>query len=305
MGTEETGRRAGAAGVGVADGLFAAMLAAGAGMTEPMVVAPGGTARFLAPWPVAVLDRTELTDLLVRLGIDTLGRFAALPGRHVLARFGADGAVCHRVARGIAGDLPGLRLPSAIATRQVRRAEPVARQPGFWGGASAADDRAAQTFTRVEEILGPGTVVLGRIQGGRSPAERARLVPWESVLAQRHGRGGTGTRPEPIAPWPGQLPAPAPSMVFTPPRPAQVEDRAGRRVGVDGRGTSSADPARVSIDGGAWETVQGFAGPWPADERWWAARRRRRARMQVVTDGGAAHLLTVERGRWWLEGSYD
>jgi hypothetical protein len=304
-GTEETGRRADLAGVGVADGLFAAILAAGAGGENPLIVAPGETAGFLAPWSVAVLDRAELAELLVRLGIDTLGRFAALPARHVLARFGADGAVCHRVARGVVGDLPGLRLPSLVTTHHVRT-DPVTRQPGFWGGAAAADTRAAEAFARVEEILGPGTVVLGRIQGGRSPAERARLVPWASVAAARTGRreSGTGTRSGPVPPWPGQLPPPAPTVVFTPPRPVQLEDATGRRVAVDGRGTPSAEPARLSIDGGPWEAVERFAGPWPADERWWATRRRRRARMQVVT-GGGAHLLAVERSRWWLEGSYD
>jgi len=46
-------------------------------------------------------------------------------------------------------------------------------------------------------------------------------------------------------------------------------------------------------------------GPWPADERWWSVRgRRRQARMQVVTVH-TAHLLTRERGGWWLEATYD
>ncbi|MFP5377031.1 MAG: DNA polymerase Y family protein [Acidimicrobiia bacterium] len=83
--------------VGVADGAFAASLAA----RRAVVVPPGGSARFLAPFPVTALDRPPLTDLLVRLGLSTLGAFAALPAADVLARFGADGAVAHRLARGL------------------------------------------------------------------------------------------------------------------------------------------------------------------------------------------------------------
>ena len=81
-----------------------------------MVVPPGETPSFLAPWPVATLDRPELADLLVRLGVRTLGGFAALPGPQVLARFGEEGALCQRVARGIEGELPGFRLffPRAV-----------------------------------------------------------------------------------------------------------------------------------------------------------------------------------------------
>ncbi|MEU8344497.1 DNA polymerase Y family protein [Spirillospora sp. NPDC048832] len=86
-------------GSGVADGLFAAELAARAG--EGGVVVPeGGAAAFLAPYPLSVLDRPELADLLRRLGVRTLGDFAALPSGHVAGRFGADGALAHRLARG-------------------------------------------------------------------------------------------------------------------------------------------------------------------------------------------------------------
>lgn len=52
--------------------------------------------------------------------------------------------------------------------------------------------------------------------------------------------------------------------------------------------------------------VQGWAGPWPCDERWWdAGGWRRRARIQVVLADGSAHLLTVEAGRWSVEATYD
>jgi protein ImuB len=84
-------------GVGIADGLFAAELAARTA-DGGAIVPVGGAAEFLAPYPVTVLDRPELADLLPRLGIRTLGAFAALPARHVAGRFGADEVRAHRLA---------------------------------------------------------------------------------------------------------------------------------------------------------------------------------------------------------------
>ncbi|TDC97105.1 DNA polymerase Y family protein [Actinomadura sp. 7K507] len=86
-------------GSGIADGLYAAELAARAG-EGGLVVPEGGAAAFLAPYPLSVLDRPELADLLRRLGVKTLGDFAALPSGHVAGRFGTDGALAHRMARG-------------------------------------------------------------------------------------------------------------------------------------------------------------------------------------------------------------
>ena len=85
------------AGVGVADGVFAASLAA---RTDTQVV-PGRTAEFLAAFPTAVLDLPELVEPLSRLGVSTLGRLAELPVDAVTGRFGADGVAAHRLARGL------------------------------------------------------------------------------------------------------------------------------------------------------------------------------------------------------------
>lgn len=94
--------------VGVAEGLFAATLAARRGE----LVEPGRVAEFLAPLPVTELDdRAELVDLLRRLGLRTLGAFAALPERDVVNRFGADGLLAHRLARGRSERPPLRRRP--------------------------------------------------------------------------------------------------------------------------------------------------------------------------------------------------
>ena len=85
--------------IGVADGAFAAEQAARRGL----IVEAGASPRFLAPLPVETLDlsgTSGLVDLLRRLGLLTLGAFAALPARDVLARFGPVGAWAHRQAGG-------------------------------------------------------------------------------------------------------------------------------------------------------------------------------------------------------------
>ncbi len=281
--------------VGVADGLFGALLAARA----EMVVAPGDTAAFLAPWSTAVLRRPDLAVTLQRLGIRTLGQFAALGPAHVSARFGADAAACHRVARGEEGELAGLREPGVarrLATVRGDAAEgPL--QPGFFGGTSTADVRAARAFARVQRRLGVDAVLVGRLCGGWGPAERGSLVPWGG---RDHDTGATGGD----APWPGRLPAPSPVVVLVDPPVVTVLDVSGEPVGVTGRGLLTGPPERCSVDGGPWREVNAWAGPWPVTERWWSARRRR-ARLQVVLGGDLACLLVAERETWWMEALYD
>ncbi len=285
--------------VGVADGLFAAMLAARAALIVPS----GGTADFLASWSVATLARPDLAVTLQRLGITTLGQFAALPAASVSDRFGADAAACHAVARGESGELAGLRDRGIERRLRVARGEdpdrgdvpPRSSQPSFFGGTSEADARAARSFVKVQERLGIEAVLVGRLRGGRDPATRSVLVPWGSPEAD----------PGPTAaPWPGRLPPPAPSHVLQVPPRAELVDMEGNAMVVSGRGLLPAAVDRLSVAGGPWEQVVAWAGPWPVTERWWSVRRRR-ARLQVVTAEGVARLLCTERGRWWVEALYD
>lgn len=91
--------------IGIADELSTAVVAA----RYAQVVPRGGGAGFLAPLPVAELsaepsmsaaDRGELVDLLRRLGLRTIGDFAALSPGDVASRFGTDAVLAHRSARG-------------------------------------------------------------------------------------------------------------------------------------------------------------------------------------------------------------
>lgn len=72
-----------------------------AGRAGGVVVPAGRTRAFLASYSTAVLDRPEMGGLLDRLGVRTLGDLAALPVGRVAERFGADGALVHRLARGL------------------------------------------------------------------------------------------------------------------------------------------------------------------------------------------------------------
>ncbi len=88
--------------VGIADGPFAAEQAARSSpaQTRILVVPPGESAEFLAPFSVDTLEQPALADLLRRLGLRSLGAFARLSPTEVLTRFGPDGAFAHRLACG-------------------------------------------------------------------------------------------------------------------------------------------------------------------------------------------------------------
>jgi protein ImuB len=88
--------------VGVADGPFTAQQAARATtVAQPVAVVPSGeAAEFLAPLPVSLLDDPALAHLLARLGVQTLGGFAALPLERVRERLGENGVRLHSLAAG-------------------------------------------------------------------------------------------------------------------------------------------------------------------------------------------------------------
>lgn len=111
--------------VGAADGLFAAVLAARRGV----LVEPGGSRRFLAPLHIEEIDTDQpgLVDLLRRLGIRTLGDFAALPSKVVATRFGTAALVAHRAACGLEERPPGRRKPPPDLTVTENLDPPVDR----------------------------------------------------------------------------------------------------------------------------------------------------------------------------------
>ena len=442
--------------VGIADGTFAAGLAA----RHQAIVPPGGSRAFLAPLPVAALGRPDLADLLVRLGLRTLGDLAVLPRAALAARFGPEGARAARLAGGLDehpkgarrpppdlrvtaeldppadrvdvaaftaktladelvarldrlglactrlrveaetdqgetlsrvwrhdpttpptrpsspdpvpraafGGSPSLgpagpsgrmaaimtervrwqldgwltgrtgRLPGALTRLALSPDEVVpdrGRQLGFWGEETEAEQRAARALARIQGLLGPEAVHTTRLRGGRDPADRVTLTPSDPPSSGSPASGpsaSTSPAPDPAGslspgvpghgppgasgvgsgdlrgavPWPGQVPAPAPAIVYAEPLPVEVVDATGATVAVDGRGLLGSLPSRLRLQGRAWSPITAWAGPWLVDERWWdPATHRRLVRLQATTDQGGAYLLRLTGGRWWVEAIYD
>ena len=442
--------------VGIADGTFAAGLAA----RHQAIVPPGGSRAFLAPLPVAALGRPDLADLLVRLGLRTLGDLAVLPRAALAARFGPEGARAARLAGGLDehpkgarrpppdlrvtaeldppadrvdvaaftaktladelvarldrlglactrlrveaetdqgetlsrvwrhdpttpptrpsspdpvpraafGGSPSLgpagpsgrmaaimtervrwqldgwltgrtgRLPGALTRLALSPDEVVpdrGRQLGFWGEETEAEQRAARALARIQGLLGPEAVHTARLRGGRDPADRVTLTPSDPPSSGSPASGpsaSTSPAPDPAGslspgvpghgppgasgvgsgdlrgavPWPGQVPAPAPAIVYAEPLPVEVVDATGATVAVDGRGLLGSLPSRLRLQGRAWSPITAWAGPWLVDERWWdPATHRRLVRLQATTDQGGAYLLRLTGGRWWVEATYD
>jgi protein ImuB len=189
--------------VGVADGTFAARLAARrAGPGAAMVVPRHESPAFLAPWPVGVLDDSDLTSLLVRLGLRTLGDFAALPPASVLGRFGEAGLAAHRRARGEEEHPVASRVqpPELEVAHEFDPPTPRVDAAVFAGRALAerlsaalAGDGLACTRVRVEAETehGERLVRCWRSGDGLSPALLAERVRWQ---LEAWVGGGPGVR---------------------------------------------------------------------------------------------------------------
>jgi protein ImuB len=388
--------------IGVADGAFAAEQAA----RRAMIVPAGESAEFLADFPVTTLSafgNADLVDLLQRLGIHTLGAFAALPARDVMRRFGPVGAWAHRQAGGRDDRPIVVREPPAECTVTVELETPVDRvdivafsarsaaerfiadlaarglscacfeleaftdngetmarrwrhpgvltapdvvdrirwqlegwlhgarggkegtlrptagitrlrfvpietvpsgthQQALWGGPGVAGERAHRALARVQTMLGLGSVLVPVLEGGRGPIDRTQFVPWGEDRAPAR---------EPMQPWPGRLPSPAPSVLIDPPASVAVLDETGGPVVITERGGVLRPPTRLGVGDDPPVAVTSWAGPWPADERWWdPAQSARVARLQLVDVRGRAYLVAGEMHRerppqWTLEGIYD
>jgi protein ImuB len=396
--------------VGIADQMPTAVFAARAGH----IVEPGGDASFLAALSIRQLatepslaapGRDDLADLLWRMGIRSIGQFAALLRTDVASRFGADAISAHRFARGEPARGPSGREPppdldavmdcdppidrvdaAAFAGRSLagelhrsleargvgctrlaihavtangeemqrvwRCAEPLTedatadrvrwqldgwlnrrregRPPGPGGpivtlrlhpmevvsaaalqlplwGSSGDDDRlrARRALVRVQGLLGPESVQVPVLSGGRGPAERITFTPLGDEPVPRA---------DPGQPWPGQLPEPSPTVLLD--DPVELLDADGNPVRVTGRGLFSADPVRLTGDGRSGR-LSWWAGPWSVDERWWdpekSGKAGRTARVQVLLEepGGPddaadrAMLLCYRQRQWYLEGIYE
>lgn len=157
--------------VGLADELPTAVL----GARSSALLEPGGDAGYLAGLPVDALVvepalgevevLAELVALLRRLGVRTLGDFAALPARDVATRFGEAGAVAHRIARAVPWRPPSVSAVPTGAAIEHRCDPPLERvdEAAFLGRRLAGEMHAALAAAGVACLR---LSITARIEGG-------------------------------------------------------------------------------------------------------------------------------------------
>ncbi len=194
--------------VGVADGLLAAVLAA----RGDAVLAPGTSADFLAGRDVRELihvtttrqaraEMTELTGVLRRLGLHTLGALAELPSRQVHARFGALGEQAQRLASGLDAHPPHAPRPEPDLTSSADLDPPANRLDVAAFAARRLAEELHQRMVRRGVLCGllrvfartseGGELVrTWRIDGALSASELTDRVRWQldGWLSGRSGR---------------------------------------------------------------------------------------------------------------------
>lgn len=230
--------------VGMADEMFTAVLAARRGQ----VVECGGSTAYLAPLRIAELaaepafadaERADLVELLRRLGITTIGAFAALQARDVGSRFGADAVVAHRLARAEPGRPPaGAALPEDLVIEHLCD-PPVDRvdAAAFLGRrlAEALHTRlsassVACTRLTVEAITERGQrhARTWRCAAPLTPEATADRIRWQLEGWLTGGRGARAARPD------------SPVMTLRL-EPVEVIDSGALQYGISGPGLPETD----------------------------------------------------------------
>ncbi len=245
--------RSGGCQVGVADGRFAAGLAAGVAPPGGLVVPPGASRGWLAPQPVRALGPglAELADLLERLGLPTLGDLAALPAPAVLGRFGPEGVMARRLALGLDGrGVQGREPPPDLAGQAIMDPPEQRVEAAAFVAKSLADElhsrleaaglAATMVAIEVETEHGERLVRHWRHEGALNASALAERTRWQ------------------LDGWLSGAASGAPTGGLTRLRltPLEVRPDGGRQLGFWG-GTADAD-ARAAR---AMARVQGLLGP--------------------------------------------
>ncbi len=254
--------------VGIADGPFASALAA----RESRMVPAGGSAAYLAPFPVQVLGRPELAGPMRRLGIRTLGALAVLPRRPVASWFGASGEVAHRLARGQDERPPTGRTPPAGLTVSLPLDPPSDRIEPATGAATTLAAAFIQRLARHGLTASRVLIEAETEHGARlarlwrhdsrptaaAVAERVRwqLAGWLTALARE--RPGVGIVLLRLTPGEVHVDT-GDQLALRWPSPAgAAATQAAARLGV-GLGSLAAAPAAVSLPN--------CTPKWPVDDQ--------------------------------------
>lgn len=139
--------------IGIADGVFTAEQAARRRQPRRLcIVPPGEAARFLAPLPIGVLDDAPIVTLLRRLGIGTLGDFAALGQTEVRDRLGQQGARLHALSSGLDSQPMTARTAPDDLESSIDFAPPVDRIDQVAFGVRALADRFIAQLTAAKLV---------------------------------------------------------------------------------------------------------------------------------------------------------
>ena len=201
--------------VGLADELPTAVF----GARGSALLDPGADATYLADLPVSALMveptlgdpevLSELVGLLHRLGVRTLGDFAALPPRDVATRFGEAGATAQRIARAVPWRPPSVTAVPTGSAVEHRCDPPLERvdEAAFLGRRLAGELHAVLAAAGVACLR---LSITARVEGGEEvnrvwrcaapltpegTADRLRwqLEGWLTGTAIAGGAGGAVT----------------------------------------------------------------------------------------------------------------
>jgi protein ImuB len=266
---------------GVADGPFAAALAArAAGGT---IVAVGTTPSFLAPLPVGVLERPELTEVLIRLGITTLGGLASLPMADLVARFGREGQSAHRLASGLDECPLDTKAPSPELTvhheldppaERVDAAAFVAKMlaDDLFGRLDARGMSCTRVLVSAETVHGEVSERLWRHEGALTASALADRVRWQI----------DGWLNGPV------VSRPTSGISLLRLVPDEVTPAHGRQLGFWGGETASAERAARAV-----ARVQGLLGPDAVRVPEWCGGRNPAEQVRLVP----AHAVDLTAAR--------
>lgn len=166
----------GASRIGVADGVFTAEQAARQPQPQRIRIVPEGqSADFLSPLPITTLDDPPLVALLRRLGVYTLGQFAALGPGDVFDRFGEQGARLHALSGGLDSRPVQARTPPPELDCGIDFEPAIDRIDQVAFGVRAVADRFIQQLTAAKLVCTAVHVELASESGELS--ERTWLHP--------------------------------------------------------------------------------------------------------------------------------
>ena len=166
--------------------------------------------------------------------------------------------------------------PSAPVVKVWLAAEPArprAAQNGLFVPVAPEPEKLELTLARLKSLVGERNV--------GSPA-----------LLDTHRPGAFQMLPRPLVASAGlQVAGAQPMRAIRPPRAARVQMAAGQPVHVQAEGVRGQ--------------VVASAGPWRTSGDWWTNDPWARDEWDVALSDGALYRIYSERGRWFVEGSYD